>query len=102
MKRLFAVALFATTFLAILCQKETSEGEGGGQQPVAAVPADFDWKMTRDVSAAVGMPSVSGLAPDSVSYTHLTLPTSALVEISVGAGSIKKKKKKDRQNQTLH
>ena len=64
MKRLFAVALFATTFLAISCQKETSEGEGGGQQPVAAVPADFDWKMTRDVSAAVGMPSVSGLAPD--------------------------------------
>ncbi len=64
MKRLFAVALFATTFLAISCQKETSEGEGGGQQPVAAVPADFDWKMTRDVSAAVGMPSVSGLVPD--------------------------------------
>ena len=64
MKRLFAVALFATTFLAISCQKETSEGEGGGQQPAAAAPADFDWKMTRDVSAAVGMPSVSGLAPD--------------------------------------
>ena len=64
MKRLFAVALFATTFLAISCQKETSEDEGGGQQPVAAVPADFDWKMTRDVSATVGMPSVGGLVPD--------------------------------------
>ena len=51
--------------------KETSEGEGGGQQPVAAVPADFDWKMTRDVSAAVGMPSVSGLAPRLCRRTHL-------------------------------
>ena len=29
--------------------------------------------------------------PTAVSYTHLTLPTSALVEISVGAGSLKKK-----------
>ena len=28
----------------------------------------------------------------SVSYTHLTLPTNREVEISVGAGSLKKKK----------
>ena len=31
----------------------------------------------------------------SVSYTHLTLPTKRIVEISVGGGSIKKKKKSD-------
>ena len=34
------------------------------------------------------------LRQDPVSYKHLTLPTSGLVEISVGAGTFKKKKKK--------
>ena len=31
---------------------------------------------------------------DAVSYTHLTLPTKRIVEISGGAGSLKKKKRK--------
>ena len=34
-----------------------------------------------------------GYAPDSVSYTHLTLPTKRIVEISVVAVFFKKKKK---------
>eukprot|EP00831_Metopus_contortus_P066565 TRINITY_DN59385_c0_g2_i1.p3 TRINITY_DN59385_c0_g2~~TRINITY_DN59385_c0_g2_i1.p3 ORF type:complete len:128 (+),score=32.71 TRINITY_DN59385_c0_g2_i1:79-462(+) len=35
---------------------------------------------------------VSSFSSDSVSYTHLTLPTILLVQISVVAGSLKKKK----------
>eukprot|EP00831_Metopus_contortus_P005271 TRINITY_DN11987_c0_g1_i1.p1 TRINITY_DN11987_c0_g1~~TRINITY_DN11987_c0_g1_i1.p1 ORF type:complete len:134 (+),score=45.98 TRINITY_DN11987_c0_g1_i1:58-459(+) len=37
-----------------------------------------------------------------VSYTHLTLPTILLVQISVVAGSLKKKKKNFKKNQVNH
>ena len=35
------------------------------------------------------------VTPGSVSYTHLTLPTNREGEISVGAGSLNKKKVKE-------
>eukprot|EP00828_Plagiopyla_frontata_P010363 TRINITY_DN15504_c0_g1_i1.p3 TRINITY_DN15504_c0_g1~~TRINITY_DN15504_c0_g1_i1.p3 ORF type:complete len:119 (-),score=38.17 TRINITY_DN15504_c0_g1_i1:19-375(-) len=35
-------------------------------------------------------------AYESVSYTHLTLPTKRIVQISVGAGSLKKKRRNSR------
>ena len=37
-------------------------------------------------------------AVQAVSYTHLTLPTSDLVEISVVAGYLKKKEKKEKES----
>eukprot|EP00658_Telonema_sp_P-2_P076032 TRINITY_DN65982_c0_g1_i1.p1 TRINITY_DN65982_c0_g1~~TRINITY_DN65982_c0_g1_i1.p1 ORF type:complete len:125 (+),score=22.57 TRINITY_DN65982_c0_g1_i1:125-499(+) len=40
----------------------------------------------------------SGTVAAPVSYTHLTLPTKRIVEISVVAGSLKKKRKKKRRN----
>ena len=43
--------------------------------------------------------SIQHVEPWPVSYTHLTLPTSDLVEISVVAGSLKKKK--PTMNQTV-
>ena len=43
-------------------------------------------------NAVIALPGVDGLNAVAVSYTHLTLPPSELVEISVGAGSLKKKK----------
>lgn len=64
MKRLYAVALFAITLLAISCRKETGEGDGGGKQlPSSAVPADFKWETTRDLSISVGMPDIAGTKP---------------------------------------
>ena len=39
------------------------------------------------------------IGPDAVSYTHLTLPTKRIVDISVGAASFKKKKNKHRMTQ---
>ena len=42
---------------------------------------------------AVILSPIPSIASGAVSYTHLTLPTSDLVEISVVAVSIKKKKK---------
>lgn len=61
-RRLYAI-LLAVAFLAVSCQKEMSEG-GGSRNPASSVPADFDWIMTHDVSATVGMPTVEGNAPD--------------------------------------
>ena len=44
--------------------------------------------------AAAAAPRAAG-GPDAVSYTHLTLPASALGEISVVADALKKKKNKE-------
>ena len=38
----------------------------------------------------------------SVSYTHLTLPTNREVEVSVVAGSLKKKKMKKKENKDVN
>lgn len=62
MKRLYAVALFAITLLAISCRKEMGDGEEKQQFP-SAVPADFKWETTRDMSISVGMPDVAGAEP---------------------------------------
>lgn len=62
MKRLYAVALFAITLLAISCRKEMGDG-GEKQQFPSAVPADFKWETTRDMSISVGMPDVAGAEP---------------------------------------
>lgn len=64
MRRLYAAAIIATTLLAYSCQKEFNADNGGGQQSGAAIPADFDWRLTRDVSVSAAMPTVEGAAPD--------------------------------------
>lgn len=64
MRRLYAAAIIATTLLAYSCQKEFNADNGGGQQSGTAIPADFDWRLTRDVSVSAGMPTVGGAAPD--------------------------------------
>ena len=38
-------------------------GSGEPQEPSSAVPADFKWETTRDLDISVGMPSVTGSAP---------------------------------------
>ena len=63
MKRLYAVAAIATTLLAFSCQKHMGTGSGEPQEPSSAVPADFKWETTRDLDISVGMPSVTGSAP---------------------------------------
>lgn len=63
MKRLYAVAAIATTFLAFSCQKNMGTGSGEPQEPSSAVPADFKWETTRDLDISVGMPSVTGNTP---------------------------------------
>ena len=55
------------------------------------------WEVASYKDALAGVISQRGNRNEKistpVSYTHLTLPTSDLVEISVGAGTLKKKQK---------
>ena len=44
-----------------------------------------------------GVAITSGISSITVSYTHLTLPTKRIVEISVGPVYLKKKKKQERR-----
>lgn len=74
MKRLYAVAAIATTFLAFSCQKNMGTGSGEPQEPSSAVPADFKWETTRDLDISVGMPSVTGNTPQyAVIRVYLSL-----------------------------
>ena len=49
--------------MAFSCQKHMGTGSGEPQEPSSAVPADFKWETTRDLDISVGMPSVTGSAP---------------------------------------
>ena len=57
-----------------------------------AIRSEFSVKPTRWYWPTTMHTSISCCSSYPVSYTHLTPPTSALVEISVGAVSLKKKK----------
>lgn len=62
MRRIYT-ALAAVALIASSCQKDLG---GGGDKPniPGTIPADFDWKTTRNVSMSVSSPVIEGLAPD--------------------------------------
>lgn len=61
MKKFYFVFL-ATALLAASCQKEF--GSGNDKPEVGGtIPAEFDWKMTQDVTVSVDVPVVDGAAP---------------------------------------
>eukprot|EP00828_Plagiopyla_frontata_P009861 TRINITY_DN1511_c0_g1_i1.p5 TRINITY_DN1511_c0_g1~~TRINITY_DN1511_c0_g1_i1.p5 ORF type:complete len:108 (+),score=17.49 TRINITY_DN1511_c0_g1_i1:1221-1544(+) len=66
---------------ALLCVKEKGK------------VACLEEKITREWSDWMEMTGCTGIAP--VSYTHLTLPTKRIVQISVVSGSFKKKNNKE-------
>ena len=61
MKKL-CTALMAVAVVASSCQKDLG---GSPDSPVVpgAVPADFDWKTTRNVTVSVSAPVVEGATP---------------------------------------
>lgn len=71
MKKLYIILVFISS-LATSCHKEL--GTGGEEQNSSFVPADFDWKTTRDVSVIVNMPSESGSAPQYALVRIYTSP----------------------------
>ena len=70
-----------------------------GKPPVwcSGLTMEWGWMAGQGGGPAVGAArrrrEIRQNAPTTVSFTHLTLPTSDLVEISVVAGTLKKKKK---------
>eukprot|EP00831_Metopus_contortus_P067315 TRINITY_DN6005_c0_g1_i3.p2 TRINITY_DN6005_c0_g1~~TRINITY_DN6005_c0_g1_i3.p2 ORF type:complete len:125 (-),score=30.79 TRINITY_DN6005_c0_g1_i3:92-466(-) len=62
-----------------------------GNEEIANVGYEFNGCPTISFSASIFTEEIKGL-PVAVSYTHLTLPTILLVQISVVAVSLKKKK----------
>ena len=70
---------------------------GAGRSPNVVDQLGLEKLVKAANGSAVKRPADGGDVKSvvSVSYTHLTPPTSDLVEISVGAGSFKKKKQKN-------
>lgn len=63
MRKLYIILLtFAVA--ATSCQKELGEGSGGQSGQYPKIPADFNWKTTRDMSLSVAAPEVDGTTPD--------------------------------------
>ncbi len=61
MKRLYT-ALIAVALVASSCQKDSGGAPDTPDVP-GAIPADFSWKTTRDVSVSVAAPTVNGATP---------------------------------------
>lgn len=63
MRKLYII-LLAFAVAATSCQKELDEGGGGQSGQYPKIPADFNWKTTRDVNISVAAPEVDGTTPD--------------------------------------
>lgn len=62
MRRIYT-ALAAVVLIASSCQKDLGGGSDKPNIP-GTIPADFDWKTTRNVSMSVSAPVVDGTSPD--------------------------------------
>ncbi len=84
------VYLLLLAFTVSSCMKEPSD-VGGGQSNANAIPADFDWKTTRDVKATVAAPVVDGASTPAYAVIRIfsapVLSSEHLVAMGVATAS---------------